>query len=186
MSEETAESRLFRLALEQVDNPEIEAELERILAGEDDIVLPEAALSESEDSDDDNIAMLIRELNFAGKIKLAMKGNKTARSLLLKESNKQIQLFVLANPRITEGEIVEIAKNTNVDEVLLRRISKESQWMKNYSVKHNLVSNPKTPIDVSLKWLKFLKEKDMRLLAKSKNIPQVVSIQCKKLLEKRK
>jgi len=185
VTEDNSLDRLFQLTIEQVENPEIQAELERILAGDDDIEIPEAALEENEDSDDMNIGQIIKDLNFAGKIKLAMKGNKTARSLLLKESNKQIQLFVLSNPRLTEGEIVELSKNSNVDESLLRRVSKESAWMKNYAVKYNLVGNPKTPIDVSLKWVKFLKDKDMRLLAKSKNIPQVVSIQCKKIIEKR-
>ncbi|MCB0325183.1 MAG: hypothetical protein KDD69_16485 [Bdellovibrionales bacterium] len=184
MHDDESIERLFSLAVEQVDSEDIRAQLLAIQEGTDAIELAQE-LTDDSSADEANVAALIRELNFAGKVKLALKGNLAARTVLLKESNKQIQLFVLSNPRLTDGEVTEIARNTNVDEAVLRAVAKDSQWMKSYAVKYNLVSNPKTPIDVSLQWLKFIKDKDLRLLSRSKGVPQVVATHCRKLLEKR-
>ena len=57
--------------------------------------------------------------------------------------------------------------------------------MKIYPIKVALVSNPKTPLDISVKWLKHIKDKELRILAKSKNIPSALVNQCRKLLELR-
>ena len=92
----------------------------------------------------------------------------------------------MQNPRLGEVEVVELARNPNLDELVFRAIANNSTWMKNYSVKLNLVSNAKVPIDISLRWVKYLHEGDLRLLAKSKNIPQVIASQCRKIVERKK
>ena len=175
----------------QVEDERIRDQLELIRQGKDSIVLD---LELTRDLDDDetldeeqaqNLGGKIREMGVAEKIKLAMLGNSVARGILIRDTNWQVASFVLANPKITDSEINDFAKNANLDELVFRAISKNSQWMKNYSVKHGIVSNPKTPVDVSIRWLKYLKDKDLKNLGKSKGIPQVISGQCKKLLEKR-
>lgn len=173
--------KLFQAAIAQADDDELRRELELAQS----IELPAELLADDDEEDEEKVALAIRELSVPARMKLALLGNHTARGVLIRDANRQVQMFVLQNPRLSENEVNDFARNTNLDETVLREISRNGTWMKNYGIKLNLVSNPKTPIDVSIGWVKFLREKDLKILGKSKNIPQVVSIQCRKLSEKR-
>lgn len=183
-------TKLFMLASAQVHDPRIREQLEAVMEGKDDIILPEFLLDDETDENVDeevinNMGALIRGMTIPQKIKTALLGNQTARSILIRDSNWQVAGFVLANPRLTENEIHEFARNTNLDENVFRAIAGSPDWMKSYGVKLGIVSNPKTPVDVSIKWIKHLQVKDLRNLARSKGIPQVITGQCRKLLETR-
>lgn len=154
-----------------------------IREGTDNIAVPDELMKdEEEDESSDNLYLQIQNMAIPQKIKLAMLGNKTARALLIRDPNRSIAMFVLQNPRLTEGEVQEMAKNNNLDEAILREIANNSQWMRSYIVKAGLVANPKTPIDVSVKWVKHLHDADLRRLSRSKNIPQVLASQCTRML----
>lgn len=188
---EASLQRLFDSAIEQFSDDRIKKELESVLNGTDNIELPEELLQAEHEEDNlteekaGSIANLIRSLGMPGKIKLAIHGNSVARAALIRDTNRQIPLFVLENPRLTENEITEFARNSLLDESVLREIARNCQWMKNYSIKLNIISNPKTPVDVSLQWLKHLRDKDLRSLGRSKNVSQLIAVQSRKLLEKR-
>lgn len=134
---------------------------------------------------EDSLLKQIKEMTIPQKIKLALFGNQSARTILLRDSNRIIPMFVLDNPKITDNEIVEISKNNQLDEQILRSIGNNLQWMKSYQIKFNLVCNAKTPLDISLRWLKFIKDKDLRQLARSKSVPQVIASQARKMVEQK-
>jgi len=117
----------------------------------------------------------IQDLPVPEKIKLAMSGDKEARSILIKDSNKQIQEAVLESPRITEPEIVAIANSRNVGEELLRKIAINRDWMKNYQVRVALANNPKTPLTVGLRIIGTLMTSDLKRLSKSKGVSSVLT-----------
>jgi hypothetical protein len=52
-----------------------------------------------------NVQQVITRMSMSQKIKLAMSGAKDARGILIRESSKLIALSVLANPRLTIGEV---------------------------------------------------------------------------------
>lgn len=181
--------KIFQLAVDKIGGSDLRAEVERSGASASLDGLPKQGLEEDkgEAAPEKGVALsnLIREMSIPQKIKLAMFGNLTARTILLRDTNKLVPFFVLENPRLTDNEVLDIAHNNQLDEGILRAVGNNLQWMKTYAVKQALVTNAKTPIDVTLKWLKFIKEKDLGRLAKSKNVPQVVSTQARKLIEKR-
>lgn len=129
-----------------------------------------------------DIRSLISKMNLPQKVKLAMFGNSIVRGLLIRDMNKLIQNCVLKNPKLQQGEIEDFAKNTNVAENVLRSIGGSSTWMKSYKCKLNLVMNPKTPIDLSLRWIKFITPDHLKLISLSKSIPQVIQVMAKKRL----
>jgi hypothetical protein len=131
-----------------------------------------------------NLAAVIKTLKLSERVKLAIFGNQTARGLLIRDSYRQIPLLVLQNGKLTESEVAEFAKNPNLDEQIFRNIAQSSNWMKSPAVKFNLVSNPKTPVDVSLKWIKYLQGRELKVLSRSKSIPQIIATQAKKLMDK--
>ena len=73
------------------------------------------------------------------KIKLALKGNKDARTLLLRDPNRTIRRFVLQNPRTTDEEIVALVRNRGTEDDLLRVVAGRREWVKQYQIKLGLV-----------------------------------------------
>ncbi len=177
--------RLFQMAVERIADPAVRESVAQDRSEVPSELLKEDSTDEQSEERTAALTTLIKEMSVAQRIKLALFGNLAARTVLLRDTNKQIPLLVLENPRLTENEVVEISRNTQLDDGVLRALGNNSQWMKNYALKINLVSNPKTPIDIAMKWLKFIKDKDLQRLARSKNLSQVIATQSRKLLEQR-
>jgi hypothetical protein len=108
------------------------------------------------------------------RLTLALKGGREERMALIKDPNKMVQRCVLQSPRLTEQEVEAFAAMTNVTEEVLRTISLNRNFVKNYSIVRNLTKNPKTPIDVSLHLLQRLTTPDLKQLGMNKNIPETV------------
>lgn len=117
---------------------------------------------------------MVLELDISEKIKLAMTGDKEWRTILIKESNKLVCGAVLKNPRITEGEVLFLAQNRSTQEELIRIILLNREWLKNYAIRCALVSHPRTPLPKALRFLSTLNEKDVRVLAKSRNVSSAI------------
>ena len=140
-------------------------------------------LVEEEEEGSKNLATMIGDMKLGKKIKLAMLGNMSARAILIKQNSRQVREAVIQNPRLTDAEVLEFARNSNLDKHVFKLIAKNSTWMKSYNIKCALVSNPKTPIGISIRWIKFLKDKELRNLSKSKSIPSALASQVRKLVE---
>ncbi|NOY53684.1 MAG: hypothetical protein GXP58_08695 [Deltaproteobacteria bacterium] len=129
----------------------------------------------------------IQQLTMGDKLAYALKGPKEARTILVRDPNREIALTVVKNPKITEGEVELFAASTNVCEDVHREIGKNREWCKKYTILRALVFNPKTPVGISLEKLPYIKEKDLQFLCKSKNVPNAISGGAKRLLaQKRK
>jgi hypothetical protein len=129
--------------------------------------------------------MRVRKLPVAARVKLALTGNKEARQVLAHDPVKLIQGCVLRNPRFTLEEALAMAKNRSLAGELLRAIAEQKDWIRNYSIRLALVQNPKTPLQVALALLNGIQERDMRLLAKSRNVASVLQSQAKRNLLRR-
>ena len=105
-----------------------------------------------------NLLQRIQTLSVGERLQLALKGGREIRSILLKDSNKQVMLSVLENQKITESEIELIAKSRQVPEEALRTISKNREWLKNYAISFALVTNPKTPPGIAVTLISSLKD----------------------------
>lgn len=114
------------------------------------------------------------ELGVSEKIKTALTGDKEWRTIFIKDPNKLVSSAVLKNPRITEGEVLTIAKNKSSSEELIRLITLNREWLKHYAIKKALIFHPRTPIQNALRYLTILGEKDMKSLAKSRGVSQVL------------
>ncbi len=145
---------------------------------EGEVVVPDAHVETPALSND--IRSLISRMRVPEKIKLATLGNSIARGLLIRDPLKLVQLFVLRNPRLTSKEVEDFSRNPNLSEYVLRAIANSQTWMKLYPVKLHIVSNPKTPADLALKWLRYLTLADMKRLSKSKQVSNVVAMSAKK------
>ena len=99
--------------------------------------------------DTTNMTLQIQSMTVVDKVRLAMQAGKEARSVLIKDPNKQVAMAVATSPRITEDEIVLISQSRIVDGSILRVISKNKGWVKRNPVCIALASNPKTPLNIA-------------------------------------
>lgn len=128
----------------------------------------------------------IQRMTVPDKVQLALKGNKEARGILIRDSNKKVSLTVLESPKMTEQEIEMIAQSKNVAEDVLRGIAMKKEWLKNYTIVRSLVNNPKTPVGISLSHLNHIKEKDLKDISKNKNISETIRSAANRLIALRK
>jgi len=124
----------------------------------------------------------VQHLNVSEKIKLALLGNKEARDILLKDSNKLVSSTVLKNPKITEDEIVKVVNSRSVADDILRQVANNKEWLKKYPIKLGMVNNPKTPLAVAMRLMAQLNGKDIQHLAKSKNVSSALSTAARKIV----
>jgi len=129
------------------------------------------------------ITQRVAKLNTNQKIMLAIKGGKEERTLLIREANRLIQVNVLRNGRITEGEVAHIAQMRTINEEVLRIISNSREWMKKYPITKALVMNPRTPLPVAMTHFKRLFESDLKLLMKDRNVPELLRREAKRMVE---
>jgi hypothetical protein len=128
---------------------------------------------------------LIRRIMFMNtkdRIKLAMKGDREARSILIRDSNKIVCSAVVKNPRISEQEVENIASMRTVAEEVLRLIAMNRAWARSYSIIHNLVRNPRTPIPTVMNILPRIRTKDLHALTQNRNISEAARRQAYRLV----
>jgi hypothetical protein len=120
---------------------------------------------------------LIRRLMFMNardRMKMAMKGDREARGILIRDSNRVVAAAVVNNPRINDQEIENIAAMRTVSDEVLRLISINRNWARSYPIIHNLVRNPRTPIPTVIGTLPRIRTKDLFLLSQNRNVSEGV------------
>ncbi len=165
--EKNEEIKEIENSLKDLSEEEIETMEEKVKS----IDIFQKEEDEIEEDLSNNVFILITKMNMPEKMKLALKGNKTARSILIKDSNKQISLAVLKNPGLTDEEIYHILRNKSTGEHIIRNIARNRLLMKDYNVMKSIVMHPKTPVEISLRLLNRLYINDLGILAKSKDVP---------------
>jgi hypothetical protein len=120
------------------------------------------------------------------RLTLALKGGREERMLLIRDSNRLVQKCVLQSPRLSETEVESFAAMSNLSTEILRTISLNRLFMKNYTIVRNLVMNPKTPLDVTLHLFPRLNATDLVKLTTNKNVPETLRSMAQKLLRRRK
>ncbi|MBC8031997.1 MAG: hypothetical protein H7Z16_18080 [Pyrinomonadaceae bacterium] len=131
---------------------------------------------------------LIRRLMFMNardRMKMAMKGDREARGILIRDSNKVVAAAVVNNPRINDQEIENIAAMRTVSDEVLRLISINRGWARSYPIIHNLVRNPRTPIPTVIGILPRIRTKDLSQLSQNRNISEAVRRQATRLSQAR-
>jgi hypothetical protein len=118
------------------------------------------------------------------RIKLAMKGTREQRGQLIRDSNKLVSAAVLSSPKLTESEVEAFTKMGNVSEDVLRIIGMNRSWVKNYGVAAGLCRHPKTPPAISMQMIHRLTEKDLKMLAIDRNVPEALRVLARKLASK--
>jgi NACalpha-BTF3-like transcription factor len=115
------------------------------------------------------------------RMKLGMKGDREARSILIRDSNRIVAQAVINNPRITDQEVEAIAAMRTVSDEVLRLIAMNRGWARQYPIIHNLARNPRTPLPTAMTILMRLQTKDLKNLSQNRNVPEAIRRQALRL-----
>ena len=118
------------------------------------------------------------------RLKMAMKGSREQRAVLVRDNNRMIAAAVLSSPKLAETEVEAFARMANVSEDVLRTISMNRSWMRRQAVATALVKNPKTPATISLGLLPRMQQRDVKNLAIDRNIPEALRLNAKKMMQR--
>ena len=146
--------------------------------GEEEVLIPESPDEAVKEESSD--PKLLANLSVLQRMKLAMKGTRDQRGQLIRDSNKLVSMAVLSSPKLTESEVEQFAKMSNVAEDVLRVIGTNRAWTKNYGVVAGLVRNPKTPLAISMTLLQRINDRDVKMLAIDRNVPEPLRIAARK------
>lgn len=146
-------------------------------AYEDDGPLTDAAEAAAEESSD---PVPLANLPVIERMKLAIKGNREQRAQLIRDPNKLVAVAVLSSPKVTESEIEHYARMANLSEDVLRVIGTSRAWLKNYNIVAALTRNPKTPTTLAMQFVQRLNDRDLKMLAFDRNVPEPVRLAARK------
>ncbi len=175
--------------MEEIDDEALLALAQEIQEGRDAIELPRDLVEEplakapaEPQVLQKNLQARILMMKTGEKLKLALVGHRDARTILMRDGLFIVKKFVMMNPRISDDEVTAVAKNRHVERELIDMIVRRKEWMANYQIRLALVTNPKTPVTIALKQLNSLMTRDLRNLAKSKNVPAAVNSAAKRMI----
>lgn len=131
---------------------------------------------------------LIRRIMFMSvkdRVKLALKGDREARGILVRDANKVVATAVIHNPRLTDQEVEKIAAMRTVCDEVLRLVGMNRAWARSYPIIHNLARNPRTPLATAVHILPRIRTKDLKAIAMNRNVSEAVRRQAYRLSEVR-
>ena len=128
----------------------------------------------------------LSSLSVLERMKLAMKGTREQRAVLIRDSNKLVSSAVLSSPKVNEAEIEAFTKMGNCSEDVMRIIGMNRSWTKNYGIILGLCKHPKTPPALAMSFVQRLNEKDLKGLVTDRNAKEGLRLLAKKMLSKGK
>lgn len=131
------------------------------------------------------IVKRISGLPMREKIRYALFGTREIRSMLVRDSNKEVALTVLRSPKLTDNEVETIAAMRGVREDILREIGQSRTWTKSYAVVQNLVKNPKTPPTISQNLMFRLRAPHLLQLSRDRSVSDAVRYNASRALRQR-
>jgi len=178
-----SEEELRALLGEMSDLPFIDLEVGEFLGGTS--VIEGADEIEAMGANFESVFKQILRMNPAQKLRAAFRVGREGRGILIRDTNRMVASAVLRNPRLTEEEVVNFAAQKGLSEDIMRQIGGSRAWMGSYSVVHNVVRNPKTPIAIAMNNLSRLVTKDLTRIVRDRNIQEIVRRSAKKHIELR-
>ncbi len=112
----------------------------------------------------------ILEMSVTEKIRRATLGTSSERMLLVRDMNRLVASAAARSPLLREPDAVRIGASKQVHVDVLRILATSKEFARSYALKLTLVGNPRTPFTFASRIVPYLRESDLRVLAKSKNV----------------
>ncbi len=127
----------------------------------------------------------LASMSISQRIRRAMLGSSNERMLLVRDKNKLVASAAIRSPKIQDNEVAMIAQSRGVSEDVLRIIANNKGWVQDYQIKLHLVMNPRTPFVFASKLVSYMRDHELKMISKSKNVSGAIQKAAKNLLAKK-
>jgi hypothetical protein len=117
----------------------------------------------------------LAQMTVSQKIRAATLGGAGERLLLVRDPNRLVATAAVKSPLMRENEAAQISASRAVSEDVLRQIALNREFTRSYQVRINLVTNPRTPLTFATRFVPHLRDSDLRILSRSKNISAAIA-----------
>lgn len=126
-----------------------------------------------------------KDLGIAVKIRMATIGGGFWRSKAISDPKPIVAMAALKSPMVKDKEVLKWAGNAGLDKRLIAFIVNKKEWVQQYSFKVALVQNPKTAIKDAMRLVPHLREKDLKIIMRSKGVPTAVVSCARRVVQQR-
>lgn len=126
-----------------------------------------------------------RPLTLGERKSLARRPDRVMTERLLRDPHPDVIRQLLANPRITEDDVLSLAARRPCRPDVLLAIVRAPRWAHRPRVRVALVLNPDTPTEVAAPLVGLLVRQELRLVASSTTVAPAVRALCLEHLERR-
>lgn len=120
------------------------------------------------------------------RVKLALTGKREERRFLIADGSKMVGLAVLRARGLTPTEVEGFCGMRHLDADIFLKIATTRDWIRRPLIALALVKNPKVPLTISLPLVKRLGMRDLRNIARDRNLPGAVRAQARKIYMQRR
>jgi len=99
------------------------------------------------------------------KLTLARRGPSRVTGALLAEGHPQAVKLALANPFLTESQVLKVLAKPGVPERVVAAIAQDAKWSRQYNIRAALVRNPRAPAGCVAEFLPDLTLRDLKDIA---------------------
>lgn len=108
------------------------------------------------------------------KIMAALRGSREERFILVRDRSTLVVRAVINSPKMSEGDIEQIAANRGANPEAFRIIAAKQRMLRRYGVLRALCFNPKVPTGITLQLFRRLSQRDLSLLGKDRGVPEAL------------
>jgi hypothetical protein len=110
---------------------------------------------------------------------LARRSNRELITRVLRDPHPDVMRILLANPRLTEPDVLRLCARRPVASEVLREVFQSARWIVRYPIKLALTLNPYTPLDIGLQLIPHLHEQDLRRVLEAADLSPELQASCR-------
>lgn len=128
-----------------------------------------------------SLQSFVSKLTVPQKVELTVKGNKEVRQILSCDPNKMVSRALMNSPRLTENDVLAFASSSQTNDEVLRLIAENREYSSKPQVIIMLVTNPRTPVPVAMRFLCRLRVNELNNLCRNRSVSPVLRREAKRL-----
>ncbi|XXX77220.1 hypothetical protein WMF30_00395 [Sorangium sp. So ce134] len=126
-----------------------------------------------------------RALTLGERRALARRPTRAAFDALLRDPHPLVIRNLLANPRLTEDDVVRLAARRPASPEVMTELARHPEWPQRARVRMAIVQNPGAPPEIAVPMVRLLLRPELLQLAAAADVPAVVRAAARELLERR-
>ncbi|HEX4462464.1 MAG TPA: hypothetical protein VIA18_31020 [Polyangia bacterium] len=121
-------------------------------------------------------------MSVSEKVQLALRGDRDARALLIRDRAGIVQSSLIRNPKISADEVQALARAPQLAPDCAEALAQHPSWGASSTIALALVRNPRTPLPTATALVYKLSPGDLRVVAKGLGVRTQVAAAARKRL----